>query len=286
MRFLSPLRYPGGKARLAPFFARVKWAQERDLDTYAEPFAGGVGAGLQLLSQGHIKHLAINDLNPGIAAFWRSVVHAPEEFCEQIRRVDVSVGSWHHYRERYESGEGDDLELGFATFFLNRTNRSGILNARPIGGFEQTGKWKIDARFNKDGLCERVTTIARYSDRISVSQVDAVEFLKLLPAPQTTLVFVDPPYLKQGDRLYFNRFSGSAHEQLAQELAHAEFPWILTYDADDRITNELYRGERCAEFGISHSAQVHRQGREYIVFSRDLRLPDMQVTRTGSAVFL
>lgn len=283
MRYLSPLRYPGGKARLAPFFARITRAQAAEFDTFAEPFAGGAGAGLQLLAQGHFDRLVVNDINPGIAAFWRAVTRAPDEFCDLIRNTDVTISTWHEQRAIYRNGAGSDLELGFATFFLNRTNRSGILGARPIGGLEQSGRWKLDARFNKTNLCERVRAIGHLADRITVCELDAIDFLATLPSPESTLVFVDPPYLGQGDRLYCNRFSAADHELLAVALASAPYSWILTYDADDRITNHLYRGKRCAEFGIAHSAQVHRQGKEYIVFSRALTVPDMRVTGTVSA---
>lgn len=284
MRYLSPLRYPGGKARLAPFLARVKWAQGSSVTTYAEPFAGGAGAGLRLLADGHVERLLINDLNPGIAAFWRAVTRDSEAFCTRIENTPVTLEEWEQQRAVYLAEQGSDIDLGFATFFLNRTNRSGILSGRPIGGMTQAGEWKIDARYNKAPLCERVRAVGRLADRISVSQLDALEFLGGLEKPKTTLVYVDPPYIQQGDRLYYNKFIDEKHVELAKALAAADYPWILTYDANDRITDDLYQGERCAEFGISHSAQVRHEGKEYIVFSRDLVVPDMQVLRIAEAV--
>lgn len=280
MRYLSPLRYPGGKARLAAFFARLKHAQDDDtISTYAEPFAGGVGAGLRLLVDGDVDKLLINDLNPGIAAFWRATINNSAEFCAKLRDTAATIGTWHEQREIYASGEGDDLTLGFAAFFLNRTNRSGFLGGRPIGGLNQDGAWKIDARWEPDRLCERVALVAGLADKITVTQLDALVFLAGLEAPTTTLVYVDPPYLAMGDRLYYNKFSDQQHVDLASTLSSAEFRWVLTYDAHDKVTNELYQGQRCAEFGIDYSATTRRVGKEYMVFSESLAIPDMQFTR-------
>ena len=76
------------------------------------------------------------------------------------------------------AADHDELALGFATFFLNRTNRSGILNGGIIGGRDQTGPWKIDARFNAPELVHRIESIAGMRDRIKLTRQDALTFLK------------------------------------------------------------------------------------------------------------
>ncbi len=283
MRYLSPLRYPGGKARLAPFFARLISAQESRPTVYAEPFAGGAGAGLHLLVGGHVQKLLINDLNPGIAAFWRAITTRADEFCRLIDATEVSVDAWHEQHGVYAEAQGDDLQLGFATFFLNRTNRSGILSGRPIGGLDQAGAWKIDARWNPEGLKERVRLVASLAESIEVTELDALVFLEGLAEPDRTIAYVDPPYLVQGDRLYFSKYGDDQHEALAEYLTGAAFAWVLTYDAHDRVTTELYSEQTCARFGITYSAQVKQLGKEFMVFSPGLVVPDLQVTRMNSA---
>lgn len=288
MRFISPLRYPGGKAKLAPYFSRIIDAQGSPVTQYAEPFAGGAGAGLHLLHSGKIKTLHINDINPGIAAFWRSVFFNTEAFIEEIICARVDIDSWHKARSVYESPEGrPDLELGFATFFLNRTNRSGILTARPIGGLEQTGQWKIDARFNKEDLSARVRLLGGFASQVHVTQMDAYDFLwSIEPFGDELLAYVDPPYLVQGDDLYLHAYTETAHVSLAAQLAEIRLPWVLTYDSDPRISDVLYSEQRCAEFGISHTAQIQHVGKEYVVFSKNLVVPDMRITSRSVASWL
>lgn len=278
--FLSPLRYPGGKARLAPYLARVLASQSKTIDTYCEPYAGGAGAGLQLLADGYVSKLIINDLNPGIAAFWRSVFSNTEAFIAMVTTCNVDVDAWYEQRAIYLTpDQHDDLTLGFATFFLNRTNRSGILSARPIGGLEQTGNWLIDARFNKDDLTKRLEYLGSLATQVLIREQRAIELIRTLNRrTKPVLLYVDPPYVIQGEELYMTEHSWPEHRRLEQTLTKSPHPWILTYDADDR-TRELYRDFRCLRFGISHTAHVQKVGREFMFFSRRLHIPDRHVMR-------
>ena len=278
--YLSPLRYPGGKARLGPYFARVLASQARTIETYCEPYAGGAGAGLHLLAQGHVSRLIINDLNPGVAAFWRTVFGNTGAFIGKLLDCKVDIDTWHHQRAVYCNPQGhDDLELGFATFYLNRTNRSGILSARPIGGLKQTGNWLIDARFNKEDLTSRVLQLEKLAPQVDVREQRAIDLIRTLNRrAKPVLLYVDPPYVVPGEELYLSDHSWAEHTKLRQVLGASPHVWILTYDADDR-TRALYADFRCLRFGISHTAQVQKVGREYMFFGRELTVPDRMVLR-------
>lgn len=285
--FISPLRYPGGKAKLGPYFARVLSSQPVHISTYAEPYAGGAGAGLYLLSEGYVDHLLINDLNPGIAAFWRSILCSSDEFIDRVESEEIDLDSWHRHRDVYlNPASASDLDLGFATFFLNRCNRSGILTARPIGGLEQAGKWKIDARFNRAGLCARLRHIQTLAPRIRVTEKPALDFVATVSRREKPVLFyVDPPYLVKGEELYMSSHSWEDHERLAKVLLKSRHPWILTYDFDQRV-RDLYPTNRCLQYSISHTAQSQKVGRELMLFSRGLRVDDLAVAsnRKGSWV--
>ena len=285
--FVSPLRYPGGKAKLGPYFARLLASQSVPIMTYAEPYAGGAGAGLYLLSEQYVDRLLINDLNPGITAFWRAILCSPDEFIERIKFEDVSVKSWYAHRDVYlNPTEAKDIDLGFATFFLNRCNRSGILTARPIGGLEQTGKWKIDVRFNRINLAERVRRIGQMAENITVSETDALEFIETVSSESTpVLIYADPPYLVKSEDLYLNRHSWAGHERLSEILLKNRHPWVLTYDFDDRV-RQLYSSNRCLVYSISHTAQSQKVGSELMLFSRGLRVKDLSVSSRRQGVWL
>ena len=278
-RFISPLRYPGGKAKLGPYFARVLSSQNATISTYAEPYAGGAGAGLYLLSEGYVDRLLINDLNPGIAAFWRAILGSAEKFIERLETEEVTMKSWHLHRETYLNPAGvDDFSLGFATFFLNRCNRSGILTARPIGGLDQAGKWKIDARFGRADLGSRIRRISAMAKSIVVTEQHAINFVKAVSRKvNPVMLYADPPYLANGEELYMSEHSWADHSELASLLLKIRHPWILTYDLDERIRN-LYPSNRCLEYNISHTAQAQKVGREFMLFSRGLKIDDITVS--------
>ncbi|MEU7369706.1 DNA adenine methylase [Streptomyces hygroscopicus] len=277
MRYISPLRYPGGKARLAPYIAHLLARQRPRPKAYAEAFAGGAGAALRLLMDNEVDHIYINDLDPGIAALWRCIFNNTEQLVDAVATEEVSIVAWHRQSAIYRNPSGkSDLELGFATFFLNRCNRSGILRARPIGGLDQKGDWKLDARFNRENLIERIRNLGKHAHRVTLSERDARSFIRSLEAQSDdVLLYADPPYLVQGDRLYMDSLTKQDHKELSSLLRETPLRWLLTYDADKRITEELYKGFRCVEFKILHTAQIQRTGAEYAIFGNQLILPEV-----------
>jgi DNA adenine methylase len=283
--FLSPLRYPGGKGKLAPFVGDLLTAQPRHYRRYVEPFAGGAGVALRLLVDEYVDEALLNDLNPGIAAFWRSVFSHTSAFLALLKKCRVSVPEWRRQRAVYESQLDDDLALGFATFFLNRTNRSGILDARPIGGLDQTGEWKIGARFDKSVLTHRIKTLASYATRVTICEKDGIAIAEEFASDEDSFIYADPPYLEHGDDLYLDTLEWDDHVRLAYTLREAE-GWLVTYDADPRIVSDLYKGRRCAEFRMSHTAAIQHVGKEYAVFADSLRLPPLKRLGSGDATMV
>ena len=269
MPHLSPLRYPGGKSLLANFVADVLSGLP-DVKHYMEPFAGGAAVALRLLYEGHISSVTIGDSDPAVAAFWRCAVQRSAELIERVTECNVDIEAWHtQYRILKSTDPAEDLDLGFATFFLNRTNRSGILRARPIGGLQQDGPWRLDCRFNKVDLVKRLRKIAQHASQIDVFEGEAIDLLTGTDEDrrQRTFVYVDPPYLTRSSGLYLDEMSFEGHRDIAQLLL-SEFPyWMASYDIDDRVKSELYPGSRILTFALRHCASSPHVGTEQIAFS-------------------
>jgi DNA adenine methylase len=269
---LSPLRYPGGKTRLADFLAR---AIDRNFDrkekvTLVEPYAGGAGASLALLTDRRVAKIVINDLDRAIFAFWKIATTDSEYLIRKIRRTPVSIEQWHVQHEIYSSPDSTDRQLAFATLFLNRTNRSGIIEGRPIGGFAQEGDWTISARFTKATIIKRLRNIERLRHKIVVSNRDGIALLETLEKRKRKnryFIFLDPPYYEQGSSLYFSHYDASNHEALAKHLKTSSLKWIMTYDETPFIRN-LYGEMKMRKFHINHSAQLHKVGQEVLIFGK------------------
>lgn len=265
---VSPLRYPGGKAAL---YSRLrKMIRDSGLAgcTYVEPYAGGAGAGLGLLVTGQVKNVVVNDLDPAIHAFWQTAVQEPEFLMGQIRDVDLSVAEWRRQRAVYMAADtADSAALGFATFYLNRTNRSGVLNGGPIGGLDQTGNYKIDARFNREALVERIRILSLYSECITAVSKDGIDVISEYASHPNTFIYADPPYFEKAGSLYMNAFKAEDHENLARVLnGVADSPWLLTYDNVPRV-DELYESRRRRTFELSYSAHRVMKATEIAVLS-------------------
>lgn len=275
-RYGTPLRYPGGKQRLTPFIAEILERNDAIGWNYVEPYAGGAGVAIELLLDRKVGHVYLNDSSVHIYAFWKAILSDPEGFCRRISRASLTLDAWRAHREVVRHPEKHDLhDVGFSTFFLNRCNRSGVLTAGVIGGASQEGRWRIDARFPRNELIQRIETIAAHRRRITVTNLDAQKFMidRVDKLPKTTLVYCDPPYFARAERLYLNVYEPDDHATLAKFIqAKLRRPWVVSYDNHPEIA-KLYRQRRRFRYSIQYSAMTTYEGTEYFIFSDGLKIP-------------
>lgn len=284
MSFYTPLRYPGGKRRLLDFFKALIDVNDLRNCTYVEPYAGGAGLALSLLFEGYVKCLRLNDIDRAIYAFWRSVLSDTDSLCRKIMDTPINMEEWHKQKEI--QGHPDDVslvELGFSTFFLNRTNRSGILTGGVIGGKAQSGEWTMDARFSKQELIRRIQTIADQREKILFSNKDAEDYLRqyrLSPTKGAVLFFCDPPYYQKAFDLYGSFYKKEDHAHVATCITSLPGYWVVSYDNHD-VIQELYKGYTAVTYGLSYTVQDKKKGTEFMAFSHSLKLPPFTLSKKG-----
>ncbi|MCP2129596.1 DNA adenine methylase [Bradyrhizobium ottawaense] len=271
----SPLRYPGGKAKLFPFFVELIRENKLFGRDYCEPYAGGAGLAIRLLTNGFVDKVSINDIDPSIYAFWMSALFDTEKFCRLIAKTPITIDQWYQQQEVWQNGDLDNkLALGFSAYFLNRTNRSGIIEgAGPIGGFEQKGKWKIDVRLVKDRQIENLKALARYSNQIEVTNLDAMDFLQKVLSNPNALTYLDPPYYVKGHKLYKNFYQPKDHEEIAKTLRKKRrVNWVVSYDDVPEIRS-VYSTFDPITYLLNYSAGEKSEGPEVIFLSDSLKAP-------------
>ncbi len=276
MRYSTPLRYPGGKHRLTPFVLEILRANDLLGCDYVEPYAGGAGVAIQLLLDGHVNNIHLNDSSKAIYSFWRSILTRTDEFCRLVSTASLTVEEWKRQREVIRNPDKNSLlDLGFSTFFLNRCNRSGVLSGGLIGGLQQNGAWKMDARFSRNELIRRIEVIAARRDSIAVQNLDAEQFMAdCIPnLPDKSFVYCDPPYFNKAQRLYLDSYQAKDHERIASVI-QKKLPrsWIVSYDDAPEIL-EYYAKRRSFLYSLQYNAATVYKGREVFVFSDDLVLP-------------
>lgn len=273
MKSYTPFRYPGGKAKLYKYFSRIIKENVLTGCTYIEPFCGGAGLAMKLLFQGDVNNIIINDLDRAIYSVWYTIINNCPEFCEVIRKIEITIEERRRLKEIYKDKENADLfQLSVATLFLNRVNRSGIINAGVIGGKDQSGKDKMDCRFNKDDLIKKIKAISEKNKYIKVFNMEAIDFLNMIKRDNQTdsLIYLDPPYYNQGSSLYANCFNHNHHEILRDNIYNLNgYNWVLTYDDTPEI-RELYEEFNPKQYDISYTVERKRVGSELLMSNLDV----------------
>ena len=267
----SPLRYPGGKSKLTPLVEKLMHKAGICDGVYVEPFVGGGGVALSLLINKKVKKIIINDYDVAIYSVWYAILNETDKFLQMIDNATLTIDEWRKQKEVYNNNNKKySFELAFATFYLNRTNRSGILKAGPIGGYEQKGNYPISARFNKNKLKERIQLISSYKSQIELHNMEIKEFINnVIPTlSNDCFIYFDPPYFKKGKELYTNFFNPQDHKELSELILQVPFTWMITYDNVQEI-EDLYKNQSLKRFDINYSAANSGKKSEIIALSHN-----------------
>lgn len=274
--FYSPLRYPGGKGKLAEFVKAIFKRNNLLEGYYVEPYAGGASIALSLLFSDYASKIIINDFDKSIFSFWHSVINKTDELCKLINDTPINMTVWRQQKKiQKQKEEASLLQLGFSTFFLNRTNRSGIITGGVIGGNDQSGNYKIDARFNKKDLISRIQKVGKQSDRILLYNLDAVELIRTISSelPEKTLIYFDPPYYIKGKELYSNHYKHEDHLLVSQMInGISDHKWLVSYDNEKEIRN-LYKKNKKFTYSLNYSAVNSTSGSEIFIYHNKLIIP-------------
>ena len=274
--YYSPLRYPGGKGKLASFMEYMIDQLGQRGGTYIEPFAGGAGIAMELILRNVISRIVINDYDKAVWSFWKAILTETDRFVEEIRTVPLTVDEWQKQHEiLVTKNDKYSFELGFAAFYLNRTNRSGIIKGGVIGGQEQAKDWKMDVRFKREELVTRIQRIAARKKDIKLYNKDVNSFIKnYVPLyEENALIYFDPPYFRKGQQLYMNFFNYKDHVRIEQEIReHVNCDWIITYDYEPQI-EEIYHNYNLRLYDLNYSVSTKRKANELMIFKDGIIIP-------------
>ncbi|MDR0967516.1 MAG: DNA adenine methylase [Rickettsiales bacterium] len=271
----SPLRYPGGKAKVLDFMKELivtNFPKNRK-PVYIEPYAGGAAVALGLLLDGYVSEIYINDADPAIYSFWNNIVKHSNKFIKAIQDIDVTIDEWHNQVDIYRKNK-PGFALGVAAFFLNRCNHSGVLKGGAIGGLKQDGKYLIDCRFNKSDLINRIVQIAKFKKHIHLYGEDTLQLLQSKEIQKiiknNCLLYLDPPYYVKGGQLYKNSYSDNDHKNIAEMMQKMNGKWVVSYDNVPEI-QDLYAwvsDNKKVQFDLRYCAgQTSKSGNEIMLFS-------------------
>ena len=261
---VSPLRYPGGKRKLAPFVADLITRVGLEVELLVEPFAGGAAVAISLLESGHVRSIALADADPLIAGFWKTVFsRSAHQLANMVCDTQVSLAEW---RRQKALCPRSNLASAFKCLFLNRTSFSGALMSRtgPIGGIAQDGTYKIDCRFNREKIAKRILQLNKLAPQVRFVRnesyrktiADIARTRLASEAPERILWYLDPPFFAKADRLYRFSFTGAQHQTFSHDIHSLTGHWLLSYD-DHEEARRLYRAHRgFARINLHYNARI------------------------------
>lgn len=282
----NPLRYPGAKSKLYDYVKKLLEVEGLTGCTFYEPFAGSASLSWMLLEENVVDNVVINEKDPLLYHFWKAVFENTEGLIQKIEQTEISIDTWKEcakYKELSHLIDKASVEIGYAGLFLNRTNFSGILKANPIGGIEQKSDYKIDCRFNKKKVIEAIRSIAGFANRVTVSNEDAVEFMRRAlkyKRNRKTFVYIDPPYYKEGPGLYRYFFTEKQHQELAEFIKTKAFPWLLSYDDVNEI-RKLYNRRTCVNLYLDYSVKTSKKGKEILISNLEIPPMEQEAVKVG-----
>ena len=212
------------------------------------------------------KNNWVNDKDPYIYDFFITVRDYPIEFCILIQKYgSPTIERWQQFRN--EPMPDDQLERAYRFLFFNRTNYSGIFNSNPIGGLNQKSQWKIDCRWNEKLICKRIIECSSKLQGVKITCLDFEEVI--MEAGEDVLLMIDPPYYKNGSRLYPIRFDHDDHIRLYKLLKKTNHKFILTIDDCEEI-REIYKNSGFYFYNTSwkytiNSRKEDNNGRELFI---------------------
>lgn len=243
---LSPLRYPGGKSKLANFI--YSKLQESNKKTLISPYTGGASVELALLNAGVIEKLVLNDLDFGVYSLFWTIQNAPYEL---IDRLKIKKPTHKDYFEAQSLIRNDYkgcnvFDAAWAMLIVNRLAYSGIFKANPLGGRYGTQE-ELLSRWNPKELSNRIERIHSLSDRFEIYNLDACELIEEFYWGDN-VILIDPPYVQKGKQLYRHYYEDTDHIRLSsllESLYHgfAGADILICYDNDPLILDNFLHPE-------------------------------------------
>ena len=256
----SPLRYPGSKQKFARTLSDIISKNKISPDLFIEPFSGGASISLYFLQTNLVKNIALIEKDPLIASLWKTIFFDSEWLVKKIKNLDITIDKWRYFKN-YNPRTIRNKAL--KCLFLNRTNFSGILKAGPIGGQKQISQYKIDCRFNKCNIINRIEVLSKYKDKVLfIEEGDYEDILKNKQniLPKNTFIYFDPPYVNKAKALYNFYFNDADHVRLKNYIKNLKCNWLLSYDYEPPISKLYENFSNTGFFDIIYtsSANKHR----------------------------
>lgn len=220
----------------------------------------------------HNAQLKINDLDENIFYFWNMVFGTDKEKYDVLLEKVRTIPTIELFLKLRNEKPKTEIEKAYYALFFNKTTFSGIYNAGPIGGYDQSGKWKINCYYKPDKLIKRINNIrCLIKDRCEVTNLSFQQFLKNVDKNKKYLIYLDPPYFLNGKNLYPVFMKKEEHIELKNILSNID-NWVLSYDNHEFIRT-LYSEHKIEEISMTKHINIGKNKncnftKELVIYKR------------------
>lgn len=202
---------------------------------FVDVFVGGGSVAVGIANNFPSAKIVINDLDEYIWSFW--TVICTKDGLEKlisyiIQYKKPTVEDFRAWRQKANEKNLSTVDKAFLALFFNRTTFSGIFNSGPIGGFDQSGKYKIGCRYNASHMSGMVRSLSEtfLNKKVQCYRKDYVDMLKEYKDKEEALLYLDPPYMKQGHLLYNHHMKSEQYAEMANLLKGCKAKWLVSHD--------------------------------------------------------
>lgn len=228
MKVPHPIPYQGSKRNIArfilPFFPR-------QFDTLIEPFAGSAAVSVAAAYYEKASQFHLNDVNKPLMDLWHEIIYDPKTISDGYEKLwNEQAGKEREFydfvRDKFNKTKRPDYLLYLLARCVKasiRYNSKGEFNQSP----DNRRKGRLPERMRNDIFL--VSDLLR--GKAVITSDDYREVLK--STPETSLVYMDPPY--QGicsgkDPRYYSGIDFDEFLMQLEDLIRRGIPFLLSYD--------------------------------------------------------
>ncbi|MEM9609949.1 MAG: DNA adenine methylase [Actinomycetota bacterium] len=258
-----PIRYYGGKAKLAPWLAQLM----PELPVYVEVFAGSAAV---LMARRRVRHEVINDADGNVVSFFRALRDHPDELIEALRltpyaRDEFKAAQAACSASATSPATNDDIERARQFFVV--TMQSFAATTAPATGWSWSTKNNVDRPRSVQNYVTRLAAVAERLRFVHVENIDAADLIERHAAQPEVLMYLDPPYLDEtrtnpgstGHGYAIDTKRPDDHRRWADLLRDAEATAIVSGYPSPLYDEDLYAGwhrvERAWRTDLGHRGE-------------------------------
>jgi len=275
MKYLkTPLRYPGGKSRVAKdFIPRFP----KEIGEFREPFLGGGSVALLFTQMYPDVPVWVNDKYVYLYNFWTHLQKDGKRLSEDLVKIKEEHSSEDKAKELFKDAKDrihkeDTYTQAVLFWVLNKCSYSGLTENSSFSATASRQNFTTKGARNLQNISDLI-------QKWKITNLDYSDVMR--QNGNNVFLFLDPPY-KIGTYLYGSNaelHKNFKHEEFYEACALCKHDWFVTYNNDDdlkRLYSNFHQEEFKITYGMKHRPD-NKLKKELLVANYDINATPLEV---------